>query len=403
MFQSPGLTAIAVAVAASCCAPTVAQAQSNVTVYGRLYPEIVRVNVSGATAKGAPVSTLAAAASGAADVNQTTEDSPNSRLGFRGTEALGGGLTAIFQLEIGLGVDTGTNTSSTSLFSRDTFVGLTGGFGTVRLGSMDTVYKNLGDTMSFLGISSGNFISNSNILSKPGIGSSSASSFHLRRANSVVYESPEYGGFQWLFDYSLGEVAGDASRENVISTGFKYAEGRIYAAIAYERHNDLFGGSKNVPTALRNDANPLAHSRDVGVRATAQYAFTQNTRVEVNFAKIKYDETGGGAGKFSEYRHNTWSIAGEQKIDSVSLVGSYGQSTAGSCLLVGAFTCSTSGLDGKMLNLGVGYYLSKRTLLFALYSYMGSGDSAVYNNWNNGKPATGQDIKTAAFGISHTF
>ena len=403
MLQSPRVTAMAVAVAASCCAPMMAQAQSNVTIYGRLYPEIVRVNVSGATAKGVPVSTLAAAATGAADLSQTTEDSPNSRLGFRGTEALGGGLKAIFQLEIGLGVDTGTNSSSTSLFSRDTFVGLAGGFGTVKLGSMDTVYKNLGDTMSFLGVSSGNFISTSSILSKPGIGASSASSFHLRRGNSMVYESPEYAGFQWLFDYSLGEIAGDASRENVISTGVKYVAGPIYAAIAYERHNDLFGGSKNVPAALKNDANPLAHSRDTGVRATAQYAFTANTRVEANFAKIKYEETGGGAGKFSEYRHNAWSIAGEQKIDSVSLVASYGQSAAGSCLLVGAFTCSTSGLDGKMLNLGVGYYLSKRTLLFALYSYMGNGDSAVYNNWNNGKPSSGQDIKTAAFGISHSF
>ena len=67
----------------------------------------------------------------------------------------------------------------------------------MRLGSMDTVYKNLGDTLSFLGVSSGNFISTSNILSKPGIGSSSASSFHLRRANSIVYESPEFGGFQF--------------------------------------------------------------------------------------------------------------------------------------------------------------------------------------------------------------
>lgn len=403
MLENQKLSAIAIAVAASCCAPMAAQAQSNVTVYGKLYPELVHVDISGATAKGVAVSTLAAAPAGAADFTQTTMDSPNSRLGFRGTEALGNGLKAIFQLEIGFGVDTGVNSSTTQLFSRDTFVGLSGGFGTVKLGSMDTVYKNLGDTMSFLGISSGNFISTSNILSKPGIGASSSSSFHLRRANSMIYESPEFGGLQWLFDYSLGEIAGDSSRENVISTGFKYEAGPIYAAIAYERHNDLFGGSKNVPTALKNDTNVLARSRDSAVRATGQYKVTESLRVEANYAKLKYEETGGATGKFQEYKHDAWSIAAEQKINNVSLVASYGQSTAGDCSLVGGVTCSTGGLDGKMLNLGVGYYFSKRTLLFALYSYMGSGQSAVYNNWGNGKPATGQDIKTAAFGISHSF
>lgn len=404
MLQNPRLNAIALAVAATVCAPMAAQAQSNVTIYGRLYPELVRVQLTGATAAGTPVSRLAATPVGGADYNTTSLDSPNSRLGFRGTEDLGGGMKALFQLEMGFGVDTGTNSSATSLFSRDTFIGLQGGFGTVRLGSMDTVYKNLGDTMSFLGVSSGNFISTSNILSKPGVGTSSASSFHLRRANSVVYESPEYSGFQFLFDYSLGEVANDFTRGNVISTGVKYEQGPIYAAIAYERHNDLFGGSKNVPTALRNDSNPLANSRDSAVRATFQYKFPGDLRSEVNVAKLKFDETGGGVGKFDTYEHNAWSVAVEKRITpAVTLVASYGQGTAGSCSLVGGVACSTTGLEGKMLNLGAGYYFSKRTLLFALASYMGNGASATYSNLNDGKPLPGQDIKTFALGISHSF
>ena len=404
MPHNTRLTAVAMAVAASCCAPLAAQAQSSVQVYGRLYPELVHVNLSGATPKGVALNTLIGTSGGGADLSTTSEDSPNSRLGFRGSEDLGGGLKAFFQLEIGLGVDTGANSSATSLFSRDTFVGLAGGFGTVRLGSMDTVYKNLGDTLSFLGVSSGNFISTSNILSKPGIGSSSASSFHLRRANSVVYESPEFGGFQALFDFSLGETANDFTRGNVISTGVKYENGPVYAAIAYERHNDLFGGSKNVVTALRNDSNALANSRDSAARATLQYKVTKNTRAEVNLVGVKYDETGGAAGKFQEYKHNAWSIAAEHKLtEVVTLVASYGQSTAGSCALVGNVACSTNGLEGKMLNLGAGYYFSKRTLLFALAAYMGNGTAATYSNLNDGKPLPGQDIKTFAFGISHSF
>ncbi|HZV67009.1 MAG TPA: porin [Telluria sp.] len=402
-MKNTKLTAIALGALGCCCALS-AQAQSNVTIYGRLYPEIVNVNVSGATPKGQAVSTLAAAPTSAADVRATSEDSPNSRLGFRGAEDLGSGLKAIFQLEIGFGVDTGTNSSTSSLFSRDTYVGLASNYGTVKLGSMDTVYKNLGDTMSYLGISSGNFLSTSNILSKPGIGSSSASSFHLRRANSLVYESPEFaGGFQALFDYSLGEVANDFQRQNVISTGLKYEAGPLYAAVAVERHYDLFGGSLNVPTALSNATNPLAHSRDEAIRWTAQYKFSDSTRVEANLANIKYNETGGTVGKFQEYKHRTWSIAGEQKIANVTMIASYGAATAGSCALVGNAACNTDGLDGKMATVGAGYSFSKRTLVFAVYTYMGNGDSAVYNNYNNGKPATGQDIKTFAVGIAHNF
>jgi predicted porin len=404
MLHNTRLTAIALAVAATCAVPLAAQAQSNVQVYGRLYPELVRVKLDGATPKGVVLNTLIGTSPGGADLNTTSEDSPNSRLGFRGSEDLGGGMKAIFQLEIGLGVDTGANSSTTQLFSRDTFVGLSGGFGTVRLGSMDTVYKNLGDTMSFLGVSSGNFISTSNILSKPGIGTSSASSFHLRRANSIVYETPEFGGFQFLFDLSLGETGNEFSRGNVISTGVKYENGPIYAAVAYERHNDLFGGSKNVVSALKNDSNPLANSRDSAVRGTLQYKLTKTTRAEVNLVGVKYEESGGAVGKFAEYKHNAWSLAAEHKAtETITLVASYGQSTAGNCALVGSLPCTTNGLEGKMLNLGAGYYFSKRTLLFALAAYMRNGTAATYSNLNDGKPTPGQDIKTAAFGLSHSF
>lgn len=403
MLKDTKRSALAIAVGAACGLAVPAQADSSIEIYGKLYPELNRVSLTGATAKGTPVSTLTAAPASAPDFHATTMDSPNSRLGFRGVENLGGNLKAFFQLEMAFGVDTGELNTAGQLFGRDTFIGLSGNFGTVRLGNMDTVYKNLGDTMSFLGISSGNFMSTSNILSKPGVGTSSASSFHLRRTNSVIYETPEFGGFQGLFDYSLGEVPGDSKKGVVMSTGVKYDSGPLYAAIAYERHNDLFGGSKNVPSALRNDTNALANSRDSAVRLTAQWKFSKATRAEVNIAQLKYNETGGAVGKFSQYKHKAWSIAGEHKINAVTLVGSYGQGDAGSCSLVGNVACNTDGLKGEMVNLGAGYSLSKRTLLFAVASYMGNDKSATYSNALNTKPAPGQDIKTLSFGISHSF
>jgi predicted porin len=69
-----------------------------------------------------------------------------SRLGFRGTEDLGGGLSAVFTLENGFNVDDGTlgqsTASVTRLFGRQAWVGLNGGFGSVRLGRQQTPLYN---------------------------------------------------------------------------------------------------------------------------------------------------------------------------------------------------------------------------------------------------------------------
>jgi predicted porin len=399
-------TAVSATCAVTCGMPLAAYAQTNVVVYGKLYPDITHVNVSGASGTGTSVSTLSASAKGANNTSLTTMDSPNSRLGFRGSEDLGGGLKAIFQLEIGFSLDTGGQKAGDPLFSRNTFVGMSGNFGTVKLGNMDTVYKELGDHMSFLGVTSGNYMALSNILSKPGFGTSSASSFHLRRANSFMYESPTVAGVQGLFDWSPNEVAGDAS-SGLISTGVKYENGPVYLALAYETHKDMFGASLNVPTAIANTtggiANAGASSKDTAVRATAQYKFPNNYSAEINFAQMTYDESGGGFGKFDSYKHNTWSISAEKDIGAVSLVASYGQSEAGSCSLVGGVACSTGGLNARMFNIGSSYAFSKRTSLFAVYSYMGNDSSGVQSNWLNGKPVAGQDIATIGIGMSHSF
>src|SRR4029079_6804710 len=156
-------------------APATAQ---TVTVYGRLYPEVVWTRMTASTHTGAEISTPAPPPSGETFDNIVRMDSSNSRLGFRGEEPLGAGLKAFFQIEQRIQVDTG----GTQLASRDTYVGLASDrFGTVKMGGFDTVYKEIGDTLSFLGVSSGNFVSNSSVLSKQGFGESSAGSFHLRR------------------------------------------------------------------------------------------------------------------------------------------------------------------------------------------------------------------------------
>jgi predicted porin len=400
------------ALGAAFALPIAAQAQTNVTIYGKLYPDITHVNVSGATPTGGPSSSLSAAPTTKNNLSATSMDSPNSRLGFKGSEDLGDGLKAIFQLEMGFSSDTGAATDSSAPFSRNTFVGLSGNFGTVKLGNMDTVYKELGDQMPFLGLTSGNFMSTSTVLSKPTYTTNSASSFHLRRTNSFYYSSPNVAGFTGLFDWSPNETAGDASG-GVYSTGVKYENGPVYAALAYELHKDLFGGSFGTPiggvsSATGTAAAPVApaglSSKDQAVRATFQYTTQDGWKAEVDLANLRYAESGQtAAGKFNTYKHNTWAVGLQKEMGAWTFVGSTGMDAAGSCSLTGGVACSTGGLNARMYNAAVGYALSKRTLLFAVYTRLSNDFSAVTTSWLNGKAGNGQDQDIVAMGISHSF
>lgn len=406
---------LAAAIGAAFALPMSAQAQTNVTVYGKLYPDFYHANTTAPLANGSRTSSIGVGAVGGPSTNVTAMDSPNSRLGFRGNEDLGDGLKAIFQLEMGFSSDTGQASDSTAPFSRNTFVGLSGGFGTIKLGNMDTVYKELGDHIDFLGISSGNFMALSNVISKATFTTNSASSFHLRRTNSFYYTSPTIGGFTGMFDWSPNETAGDA-KAGVISTGVTYEGGPIYAALAYEQHKNMFGGSigmlsngngrSNLGGSSSAPTNTIgASSKDQAIRGTFQWQFPNDLQVETNIAYLKYAESGQvAAGKFDTYKHYTWSLGARKQIGAVTLVSTYGQAQAGSCTLTGGVNCDTYGLQARMFNAGVGYSLSKRTMLFGVYSYMGNTTGVASNLQVNGaKPGAGADISTIALGISHSF
>lgn len=110
----------AVALLGGLCAST-AMAQSNVTVYGIIDSGLAyttNVNAAGDSITKMP---------------SLTSSFP-SRIGFKGVEDLGGGLQAVFALENGFGVDTGSTGQGGRLFGRQANVGLRGSFGTITLG-----------------------------------------------------------------------------------------------------------------------------------------------------------------------------------------------------------------------------------------------------------------------------
>jgi predicted porin len=366
-------------------------------LYGHLYPEYTYVKQSGASTTADIQSTLGGTA-GAALHSHWELDTTNSRVGLRAQRSMGSGITAIAQLEYTVNIDvTGANISA-----RDSFLGLRGGFGTVKLGIMDTVFKNTGDTLGFMGYGSGNFVSNSNVLAKGAFGANSANSFHLRRANSVQYQSPEFGGFQAAAQYSPDEAEG-ALRADLWSVGATYQKAGLYLGVAYEIHNDFFGGSRNVSAALANPLTGAANSEDTAMRGTVGYKFG-GTKIEGNYGTMKFSESGqASAGKFESYKHNSWSLSGEHTMGPVTVAIAYVSSAAGSCSRFGGVACSTSGLDGKMINLGARYSWPEASV-FVLYGKLTNGASAQYNPSAQGDTiAPGVDDEQIAVGISFRF
>jgi len=376
-------------------------ADSVVELYGRVYPELVRETGKDATEAGATVSTLAGAPTGKTSIITRNEmESSNSRLGVRGREKLGHGLKAIFQLETEFHVD-----SNDSRFAqRDSFVGLSSdAWGTGKLGRMDTPFKNYGDDLSFLGVSSGNFVSSSNVLRKTGFGSSSASSFHLRRANVVQYESPEIGGFEGAIQYSTDETDTATRKPHVWSGAVKWEGGPFTVSLAHEIHWDLFGGSKNVPVkGMANDGDQAVRSKDKATQGMIQFHWGIHT-IEADLIQKEYNENASINGRFSSYKNTAWQVAWDARWNAQWRTAlEYIKANKGTCSLVNA-TCSTDGLEGSQLQFGVAYYFSKKSYLFAMGALLRNGFSATYNNSASQAPSVGEDISQYAFGMSHSF
>ena len=179
-----------------------------------------------------------------------------NRIGFRGEEALGNGLKAVFTVEFGYNIKEGQGAGFNN--KRQSFVGLSGGFGTVTAGRQ---YAPSG--AGYLGATSSNGISSVNISNyfigqfrtlQHGGGS--------RWDNSVAYDSPNWSGFQFRAIYGFGDnvrdSVGDANTDGSrFGLGVRYTNGPVYLMGIYQ-------------AVLKNDA---AQVNTVGDGTNKAWAF----------------------------------------------------------------------------------------------------------------------------------
>ena len=233
-----------------------ALAQSNVTLYG-----IVDVFVGS--------NELQVNGVGQRQTVVDTSGVGGSRWGMKGSEDLGKGLKAIFQLESGFDTSTGASGQGGLLFGRQAFVGITGDFGAVTLGRQYTSYDYLhavtnqnGQNYTFnaaTGLAGGRPV---------GVSMNGLADYAGRLNNSIAYRSPVFSGFSGSVAYSFGEnknaVSGQEATD-AASLHIKYVNGPLLIGYAYQeekqpvvagvqdkRKYNLIGGTYNFGVAKLN-------------------------------------------------------------------------------------------------------------------------------------------------------
>src|SRR5712691_7102012 len=205
---------VALAVAGAFALPLAAQAQTaNVTLYGRLNVDFEFVKGRTCAAATAPIAGVPGTAA-ACNPTPTTDNSSNptvnrlssnsSRLGVRGTESLGGGLNAIFQIESSINGDTNAG----NLGGRETFVGLQGSWGKFTVGRFlmpqDDLHPIFGNAPTLT-----TSILSTAALWAQGPLSKVQGEFDARLGNSIRYETPPLGGFSGELQYSTRDFSLD--------------------------------------------------------------------------------------------------------------------------------------------------------------------------------------------------
>lgn len=336
-------TLIALAVLAASGA---AMAQSSVTLYGVADAWVGSVKTG--------------------DQRQTVINSAGvngSRFGLKGTEDLGNGLKAIFQLESGFNLDNGSLAQGGVMFGRQAYVGLDGGFGTLTLGRQYSSYDDFRGGVNHTG-DAATFNATGDVFSN-GI-----ADYTSRFNNSVKFKTANYSGFSANVFYALGEnknagdnAFGDAT--DGAGLNVQYANGPLVVGYAYQQEK----GKKNTVLANqdKNKYNLVGASYDFGaVKLVGSYNQAKNDSTKDKEYQVGVMVPFGAAAISAGYAHS--------KSDTGNFSGT-----------------------GKGFAVLATYDMSKRTRLYA-----GATDTKVQSL---GKVGYDAEVKktTYGLGVRHSF
>jgi predicted porin len=298
-----------------------AAAQSNVTIYGRVNLTAERQDRDG-------------------DKTSVLQNNA-SRIGFRGTEDLGGGLKAGFVLEHGFNADTGTQTQG-AFWARQSELNLGGTWGLLRLGNFTSeAYYATADYISMHNHDTGT--------------SSDALYAYLgRNVNKIGYRLPELmKGLQAEVGYQIKETAAS----NIIDLAVNYDAGPLHLGFGYEKD-----GRGSAPNANQWAVRGLYELGAITVGAYYQR-----------------DKNGYAAGNRNNFR-----LSGMYTMGASEFHANIGRANSYS---------DVDDSSATQWTLGYNYNLSKRTKVYGFYTKLNDGAAGVY----------GGDFNSFAVGMRHNF
>jgi predicted porin len=381
-----------IAMAVAGLASSAALAQTSVTVYG--VADLGYVYSQGNAGIGGGKNKFSGIAGGGVTAG--------NRLGFKGEEALGNGLKAVFTLEYGLYLDNNSGLGSGNnggLNARQQFVGLSSNFGTVSLGRQYAPGFNATANNDALEATDMGIQSSLSVYA----GNSITPNSPARYNNSIAYTSNNLSGFTVSAIYGFGETqdAAGGFNDNFVSTsdngklgfGLNYANGPINLDAVYQsRQNVSFG----VP-GTGDDINEwyLGGSWDFKVvKAYASYQALDNN----NQGAVL-----GGYGNVIGKKNDIWTVGLSAPVFSNGVVGlSYGKLSVD----------NRNAADGDSWGWGAMYThnLSKRTALYVAYTYFDNDRNSVPVQTqvvggpdSSGIGALGENNYTFGTGIRHSF
>jgi len=346
---------VALAVAGVLSAPLAAQAQTaNVTLYGRL-----NLTMEGVQVRNQP--------EGVSEPWIYRVSSNSSRLGVRGTESLGGGLNAIFQIESSVNGDAGGGT----IAGRETFVGLQGGWGTVKIGNFLAPYDDIHPIFGNVPTLTTSILSTASLWGQ-GPASKAQGGFDARLGNSIRYDSPNFSGF-------TGSIQASQQTETSNRNGMVYSMGGFYnngpwqAGLAYERNQNVRA------TSTVDQAFSIAGGYNFGI-----------ARVGAVYERLDYDTPTGDLKRDLYGATVTFNLGPGQGYFGW-IHGDKGKGSSADGTQVGGLV---KGNDTKSDEFVVSYTypLSKRTLTYVGYVLINNQDNARYTfniNPVNQSAATG--------------
>ena len=320
-----------------------ALAQSSVTIYGRLNETVERQK------------------DGSTSTTQVVNNA--SRIGFKGTEDLGGGLKAFFLIEHGFNADTGT--ASGAFWGRESNVGLThSSLGTLRLG-------NMGPTAAYF--ATADYISMHNHDT-----GTSSDAFYLYPGdarNTIAYKTPTFAGLQAEYQLGLRESTA-AGTKNTQTLALNYDAGPLHLGASLVKGPTTF------------DGDTYADSQEIGLRALYEMgAFT------IGSYWARNDLEGAVTLPGVEAKRDTFRVSGMFTTGALEFHANVG--LAGKFKVNGT---SADGTDAKQFTLGVNYNLSKRTKVYGFYTKVDNKANANYYS-----SAPGNDFQSLAVGVRHNF